>query len=121
MDENPENPQNPPEGEGVSPLEAVETFLKNLARIIRLHKLYPSSHPFVQQGAHDALEAYTTAVTQAPGITIGHAGDMIMIDQQPLARPSQQAKDLVKRFPDPHDRPTRETFLNESGDDDSWS
>jgi hypothetical protein len=30
----------------------------------------------------------------------------------------EQAKDLVRRFPDVEDRPTRETLLDESGDVD---
>ena len=32
-----------------------------------------------------------------------------------------QAKDLVKRFPDPANRPTRATFLNNSDDDDPFN
>ena len=32
-----------------------------------------------------------------------------------------QAKELVKRFPNMHNRPTRETFLNRTDDDDPFS
>ncbi|MHC4597601.1 MAG: response regulator [Planctomycetota bacterium] len=94
-----DTPQNPPgssAGGGPSQSAGVETFLQLLGRIIRLYKLYPSTHPFVRQGLDEALKAYEQALGKSGRVTVGRVDDRILVNDEPLPKVSPQVADLVK-------------------------
>ncbi|GEM_PF-3523354 len=84
----------PSEASPGSSRDAVLDFLTVLGRIIRLYKLYPSTHPFVKQGAEDALKAYTRAMNLKPGVTVGRVEGKILIDDEAVGKVSPQVEDF---------------------------